>query len=92
MSDRSYVIFTALAGALIGGAAGFLLLTERGRRLRAELQPTLANFMSELQELQNTASQVRESATQGWQRVEHLVNALVDQQSSFSGGAHDRSH
>jgi gas vesicle protein len=94
MNDRTALALSILTGAVIGGLAGFLLFTDRGRRLRAEIGPMLEHLSRELQELQDTAFQVRDSATHGWQRIEQFMNALGEQQhSSNSGAAHDsRSH
>lgn len=48
MSDRTPVVLGALAGALVGGLAGYLLFTERGRRLREDLEPRVRDVLTEL--------------------------------------------
>lgn len=48
MSDRTSILLCALAGAVVGGAAGYLLFTEEGRRLRQDLEPKLVDLMSEI--------------------------------------------
>ena len=48
MSDRTSILLCALAGAVVGGAAGYLLFTEEGRRLREDLEPKLVDLMGEL--------------------------------------------
>ena len=48
MSDRTSILLCALAGAVIGGAAGYLYFTEEGTRLREDLEPRLADLMGEL--------------------------------------------
>lgn len=48
MSDRTSILLGALAGAVVGGAAGYLFFTEEGRRLRADLEPKLMDLMGEI--------------------------------------------
>lgn len=42
------MLLCALAGAVAGGAAGYLLFTEEGRRLREDLEPKLMDLMGEI--------------------------------------------
>jgi gas vesicle protein len=49
VTDRSSILLCALAGAVVGGAAGYFLMTEDGRRLRADLEPKLMDLMSEFE-------------------------------------------
>jgi len=69
MNERSVVVLSAIAGAALGGLAGFLFLTERGRRLRHDLEPRLDEFARELANLQGTVSRARSAATEGWRMV-----------------------
>jgi len=41
MNERNWMILGGLLGAVVGMGAGFVLFTERGRMLRAELQPEI---------------------------------------------------
>lgn len=45
----------AFAGAILGGACGYLFLTERGRALRDDLGPRVADLLTELQRAKGTA-------------------------------------
>ena len=69
MSERSVVVLSAIAGAALGGVAGFLFLTERGRELRLELEPRLDEFAREFANLQSTVSRATSVATEGWRLV-----------------------
>ena len=69
MNERSVVVLSAIAGAAFGGLAGFLLLTDRGRQLRQELEPRLDELARELASLQGTVSRARSAATEGWRMV-----------------------
>jgi hypothetical protein len=54
MSDNARVFAGALAGALFGGAAAYLLLTSRGRQTLADLQPALADLSHAAHDLRLT--------------------------------------
>jgi len=47
MNDRNLMILGGMIGAVVGVGVGFALFTERGRRLRAELQPEIEAVMRE---------------------------------------------
>lgn len=76
MNDRSVIALSILAGAVLGGAAGFLLLTDRGRRLRHELGPQLDELVAEARRLQEAVARVRETAAEGWRSVADFVGDL----------------
>ena len=48
MNDQTSILLSALVGAVVGGCAGYLFLTEEGRRLREDLEPKLADLVAEL--------------------------------------------
>jgi gas vesicle protein len=47
MSDRNLMILGGMLGAVVGVGVGFVLFTERGRQLRAELQPEIESVIRE---------------------------------------------
>ncbi len=49
MDERSQVLLSALLGAVVGAVVGALYLTERGRRVRDQIDPALDGFMTELE-------------------------------------------
>lgn len=49
MNDRTSILLSALAGAVVGGCVGYLFLTEGGRRLREDLEPKLEDLVAEFQ-------------------------------------------
>ena len=59
MEERTVVVLGAIAGALVGGAAAYLLFTERGRRLRDELEPRVMALAGEVARARATAADVR---------------------------------
>jgi hypothetical protein len=69
VNERSVVVLSAVAGAALGGLAGFLFLTERGRELRRDLEPRLDEFARQLSTLQGTVARARAAAADGWRMV-----------------------
>lgn len=49
VSDRTSILWCALAGTIIGGAAGYLFFTDEGRRLRQDLEPRLMDLLAEVE-------------------------------------------
>lgn len=66
MNERSAVFLGLFVGAAIGGFAGFLLLTERGRRLRDELEPTVEEMYRSALAVRDTVERARAAAVEGW--------------------------
>ena len=69
MTERASTILGAVAGAIIGGVAGYLFFTERGRAFRRELEPLLDEFAEELASFRGTAQKAANVANQGWRLV-----------------------
>ena len=80
MSDRSRVVAASIVGAVVGGVAGYLLFTRRGRRMRAELEPALDHVARELMNARGTALAAAGVAVEAWR----LFNEI-------SGERHGRS-
>lgn len=59
MNDRTTILAGAAVGALVGAAAAYLVLTPRGRRLRAEVEPVLRELLAELGEPAEAPATVR---------------------------------
>ena len=72
MDDRRAILIGALAGALIGGAAGYLYFTEAGRRVREELEPRMNGVIAELQRARLAAARAVNAAGQSWQSVREM--------------------
>ena len=47
MNDRNLMILGGMIGALVGVGVGFTLFTDRGRKLRSELQPEIEAVLRE---------------------------------------------
>jgi gas vesicle protein len=87
VNDRSAILFGALAGALVGSAIGFLFLTDRGRRIREDLEPKLAEFVNEFQRLKLTADRARQSRD-SWRGGDRPFDPQRDDRGARPGEAH----
>jgi hypothetical protein len=74
LNDRTRVTMCAALGALAGGVAGYLLMTERGRSLRTELEPRLDDLMGEVQRLGAAFERTRRAVDEGWRSFSHLAS------------------
>ena len=70
-------------GALVGGVAGYFLLTERGRQMRDELEPRLNDVLGEVDRLRQTFESTRSAVAEGWRSF----NQLMEQQKSSAQSA-----
>ena len=59
MNDRNLMILSGIVGGAVGAIGGFFLLTERGRQLRAELQPELETLVTEAVRLGQVVDDLR---------------------------------
>jgi gas vesicle protein len=72
VTEGNRVLLSTLAGAAVGAAAGFLYMTEGGRRMRMQVEPRLDDAMRELQRLRATAAKVQSVASEGWRSLSQL--------------------
>ena len=75
MDERSRVLMATLLGAVIGGAWGWLYLTENGRRVRDQIEPRLDDFVSELTRVHGTVEKARTAADEGWRSLNEVAAA-----------------
>ena len=84
MKDSQEVMAT-IVGAVIGGVAGFLFFTDRGRRLRRQIEPALADFSSEVTSLRNTVQEAAGVATEGWKLLTETLGEGGKPPSKYPG-------
>ena len=79
MSDKA--VAATLIGAVIGGMAGYLFFTTRGRELRRQIEPALDDIARELNSFRGTVQRAANVANEGWK----LLNDTLGE-----GGQHER--
>ena len=90
MTDSSRALTAAVVGALIGGLAGYLFLTEQGRRFRRELEPALDDAARELNSFRATMYKAANVASDGWKLLSEALGETMPRGQRFSG-AHQTS-
>jgi gas vesicle protein len=64
--DNSRAMAATIVGAVVGGMAGYLFFTDRGRSLRRQLEPALEDFARELMSFRSTVQKAAGVANEGW--------------------------
>ncbi len=85
MDDRGRILLSAVLGALAGGLAGYLYLTEDGRRVRERLEPGLDDVGRELRRLRGAVDRARVAAAEGWQTIEDLTRPAPRARDGWGG-------
>ena len=62
MRDRTAVLIGLVAGAVAGSVAGWLWLTDDGRRMRARLEPRLKDLATQAMALSASAKRLQVAA------------------------------
>ena len=75
MDERSRVLTATFMGAVIGGVWGWLYMTESGRRVRAQLEPRLDDFIGEVTRIRGTVEKARTAAIEGWRSLNVMTGA-----------------
>jgi hypothetical protein len=64
--NNSRELTATLVGAVIGGIAGYLFFTDRGRSMRRQIEPALDDFTRELMSFRTTIQKAGGVASEGW--------------------------
>lgn len=72
MRDNHQVSWAVIAGAALGGLIGFLFFTERGRHLRARLEPAIDDLLEK---------------AHGWRGAIEQVSAFAAEAGATAGAA-----
>ena len=84
MDERSRVLLATFLGAVVGGAWGWLYLTENGRRVRDQIEPKLDDFVGELTRVRGTVEKARTAANEGWRSLSEVTGAAQGGGSRWS--------
>ena len=73
MRDRTAVLIGLVVGAVAGGVAGWLWLTDDGRRMRARLEPRLQDLATQAMALSASAKRLQVAARAGAQSARDVA-------------------
>jgi gas vesicle protein len=73
VSDNSRATAAAITGAVLGGIAGYLFFTERGRELRRQWEPALDAWARELDSFRLTIEKASGVANEGWKLLNEAM-------------------
>ena len=76
--NNSRDMAVVMGGAIIGGVAGYLFFTERGRSVRRQIEPALKDFSRELTSFRSMVQKSAGTASEGWRL---LTDALGERGS-----------
>ena len=85
MDDRTRIALSAFLGAIAGGVAGYLFLTEDGRRVRERLGPSLDDLAGEVRRLRGAIDSARLATRESWAVVDDLRRGFSDGRESWAG-------
>lgn len=74
MRDRAAILLGLVAGAAVGSVAGWLWLTDDGRRLRARFEPQLRDLAGQALKLRESAGRVEQAARDSAQTVQEVAS------------------
>ena len=73
MDERSRGLLSSLLGAALGGVVGYLYLTDQGRKVRQDIEPTLDAIAGEFQRAREAGDKVRNVAQEGQKTLNSLI-------------------
>lgn len=88
MTEDSRTLAITFAGAVLGGAAAFLLFTDRGRALSRQFDPALDEFAQQLGSFRSTIEKAAFVGTQAWSLLNDATRPLNEggrSRSSYPG-------
>jgi len=96
--NNSRELAATIVRAVIGGVAGYLFFTERGRSARRQIETALEDFSRELLSFRNTVQKAAGVANEGWnllndtfgERGKPPTRYPSGQTSPFGGHTHVR--
>ena len=73
VTENSRAVAAAMVGAVIGGMAGYLFFTDRGRAMRRSLEPALEDVARELNSFRGTVQKAVGVANEGWKLLNEAM-------------------
>jgi hypothetical protein len=85
VTDRQ-ILSATIVGAALGGLAGFLFFTDRGRIVRRQIEPALEDFVRELSSLRVTVQRAADVAGESWRLLNDMIKEPPQPSHRFPGG------
>jgi gas vesicle protein len=79
VADNSRAVMATIVGAVVGGFAGYLFFTDRGRALRRQLEPALDDIARELSQFRGTVQKASGVANEGWKLLNEALGESTKQ-------------
>ena len=73
---NSRTVAATVVGAVIGGLAGYILFTERGRAVRHSIEPALEDLRRELVQFRSTMRKLADVANEGWEMLNDTLGSV----------------
>ena len=84
MNENTRAMAAAIVGAIIGGVAGYLFLTENGRTLRRrQIEPALEDLARELSGFSATLQKATGIASEGWKLIGDVLGEVEGRSSRY---------
>jgi hypothetical protein len=83
-------VAATVVGAVIGGMAGYLFFTDRGRTIRRSIEPALDDIVRELNSFRGTIQKAAGVASEGWRLLNDAMGEGESQARRFPS-AHQTS-
>jgi hypothetical protein len=91
VTDSSRAVAATIAGAVIGGMAGYLFFTDNGRRMRRSFEPALEDIARELNSFRGTVQKAAGVASEGWRLLNDAMGEGSDAGARRFPTAHQTS-
>lgn len=84
--NNSRDMAATIVSALVGGVAGYLFFTERGRSVRRRIEPALEDFSCDLVSLRNTVQEAAGIASESWKLLNDTLGEAEMAPARYPGG------
>ena len=79
VADNSRAVMATIVGAVVGGFAGYLFFTDRGRAMRRQFEPALEDIARELSQFRGTVQKAAGVANEGWKLLNEALGESAQQ-------------
>ena len=73
VDERTQVFMTTVLGAAVGGVLGCLYLTERGQRVRLQLESFFDSVIDEIHQMEQTVDKARVAVNEGRRAIDDVL-------------------